>query len=269
MKKSGLMLWLLILTGSAWAQETEKKPPPDITAYLNPSNPHKGMSETVHQILTEAGKTLGFRGGKAQRAWELQGALRDKENILNTLYDFRTLISPQGWLPPVVVSAQDIAHITDDHIRSASRIYHILSPERFVSHPPSWRPYLMAGLSTTNTALPDNAVRPKNGEQRTVWRKAIEKGWSEGRESADRILEANFHRLTRDYTGMLQYSTLLQQGMVTPPRVTEQQQTVVGTPAQLILGDKIKRLKQRAQFNIDHLDWQPIITTEKKSNDGQ
>ncbi len=99
MKKSGLMLWLLILTGSAWAQEPEKKPPPDITAYLHPSNPHKGMSETVHQMLTEAGKTLGFRGGKAQRAWELQGALRDKENILNTLYDFRTLISPKGGCP--------------------------------------------------------------------------------------------------------------------------------------------------------------------------
>ncbi len=153
MKKSGLMLWLLILTGSTGAQEPEKKPPPDITAYLTPSNPHKGMSETVHQMLTEAAHTLGFRGGKAQRAWELQGALRHKENILSTLYDFRTLISPQGWLPPVIVSSQDIAHITDDHIRSASRIYHILSPERFVSHPPSWRPYLMAGLSTPRRCL--------------------------------------------------------------------------------------------------------------------
>lgn len=112
------------------------------------------------------------------------------------------------------------------------------------------------------TALPERAVLPKDGPQRTVWRQAVAKGWSEGRRSADHTLEANFNRLTRDYAGMLDYSTLLQQGMVTAPRITEQQQTVTGTPDQLILGDKVKRLKQRARFDIDKTHWQPIITTE-------
>ncbi len=53
-------------------------------------------------MLTDAGKTLGFRGGKAQRSWELIQALNARESTLNALYDFRPLISPEGWLPPVV-----------------------------------------------------------------------------------------------------------------------------------------------------------------------
>ncbi len=131
-----------------------------------------------------------------------------------------------------------------------------------MSNPPGWRQYLLAGLATGPTALPASAVLPKNDQQRTLWRQAVAKGWSEGRHSADHTLEANFNRLTRDYAGMLEYSTLLQQGMVTAPRITEQQQTVTGTPDQLILGDKVKRLKQRARFDLDKTHWQTIITTE-------
>ena len=41
------------------------------------------------QMLTDAGRTLGFRGGKAQRSWELIQALECPGNTLNALYDFR------------------------------------------------------------------------------------------------------------------------------------------------------------------------------------
>ncbi len=63
---------------------------------------------------------------------------------LNTLYDFRSLISREGWLPPVIDEAVDVAHITPRQIRTASGVYEIIVPERFVSNPPSWRTWLMA-----------------------------------------------------------------------------------------------------------------------------
>ena len=59
-----------------------------------------------------AGRTLGFRGGKAQRSWELIQALNARESTLNALYDFRPLISKEGWLPPVIDEAQDV-HTSD------------------------------------------------------------------------------------------------------------------------------------------------------------
>ncbi|WP_162769019.1 type IV secretory system conjugative DNA transfer family protein, partial [Shigella sonnei] len=78
-------------------------PPPDLRAWLTPTdNQDDGISDTRRQMLTDAGRTLGFRGGKAQRSWELIQALNARESTLNALYDFRPLISREGWLPPVI-----------------------------------------------------------------------------------------------------------------------------------------------------------------------
>lgn len=118
-----LLLSALLLTGCAGqhhrssAVMTENAPPPDIRAWLTPSgNQDDGISDTRRQMLTDAGRTLGFRGGKAQRSWELIQALNARESTLNALYDFRPLISKEGWLPPVIDEAQDVAHIRPDQM---------------------------------------------------------------------------------------------------------------------------------------------------------
>ncbi len=117
--------------------DRKRTAPPDIRAWLTPSgNQDDGISDTRRQMLTDAGRTLGFRGGKSQRSWELIQALNARESTLNALYDFRPLISKEGWLPPVIDEAQDVAHIRPDQIRTASRVWTILRPERFVSNPP-------------------------------------------------------------------------------------------------------------------------------------
>ncbi len=189
--------------------------------------PSADVTESRRQLLEESGRNTGFRGGKAERAWELRQALEGQIGRLNTLYDFRTLISREGWLPPVIDEAVDVAHITPRQIRTASHVYEIIVPERFVSNPPSWRTWLMAGLSSSG---PDEtvAVTPENRLQKALWQAAVRQGWGEGRQSADQTLEANFNRLTRDYRGMLMYSPLLRQGFITAPVVTDQQQTVTG-----------------------------------------
>lgn len=263
MKKSFLTLLFIsgVLYGPATvASSPSETPPPDMARYLSPAGPSSSsVSDTRRQLLEEAGRTLGFRGGKAQRAWELRQTLEAMANTLDTLYDFRTLISRQGWLPPVIGEAQDVAHITSGQIRTATRVYEILAPERFVSNPPSWRGWLNAGLSTTTVDGPEAVVIPANGEQKSLWQAAVRQGWEEGRESADHTLEANFNRLTRDYRGMLVYSRLLQQGVITSPVVTEQQQTVSGDRHKLTTGDRVRRLKEHAGFVPDKTKWKPVI----------
>jgi defect-in-organelle-trafficking protein DotC len=235
-------------------------PPPSMSAYLSPeADDHDGVNDTVYQMLTEAGKTEGFRGGKAQRAWELRQSLEQRASQLDTTYQFSPLINRQGWLPPVIAEATSLATITDKQMRTANHVYNILVPERFVSNPPSWRQYLFAGLSVKSS--PTDTVIPRNRAERNVWQNAIKKGWEEGRQSADDTLAANFNRLTRDYTGMMRYSLLVKQKMVTPPVVTEQQQTVSGTREELMLGDKVRDLKQRAGFELDKKQWKPVIQT--------
>ncbi|WP_117247510.1 type IV secretory system conjugative DNA transfer family protein, partial [Klebsiella pneumoniae] len=167
-------------------------PPPDLRAWLTPTdNQDDGISDTRRQMLTDAGRTLGFRGGKAQRSWELIQALNARESTLNALYDFRPLISREGWLPPVIDEAQDVAHIQPDQIRTASRVWTILRPERFVSNPPGWRDWLLRGLSTTATPGTEGRVVPEDRAQRRLWENALRQGWQEGRDNADLTLEAN------------------------------------------------------------------------------
>lgn len=251
---------LAVLLCSAFSAAADDAPPAGMDAYLNPGNSdHAGVSDTVYQMLSEAGRTVGFQGGKAERAWELTQALMARDTLLSQTYDFRPLISRQGYLPPVIDLATDLAHITPDQIRTAYRTYKILIPAHFVSNPPSWRTWLLTGLSTKRIDSPDTSVRPKNGDEDDIWQAAIKKGWSEGRTSADQILEANFNRLTRDYTGMLRYSELLQQGIIQAPDVSEQQQAVTGDREQLMIGDKVKRMTDPAGFVVDKGRWTPVV----------
>ncbi|WP_370546732.1 type IV secretion system DotC family protein (plasmid) [Edwardsiella tarda] len=234
--------------------------PPGIQNYLSPTvNDYNGLSDTVWQMLNDAGQTVGFQGGKAQRAWELRQVLISRDTILNKMYDFRPLISRQGYLPPVIVTATDLAHITPSQIRTAYRTYNILVPAKFVSNPPNWRTWLLPGLSSERIDAPDASVRPKNSRERTVWETAIRKGWDEGRQSADRTLEANFNRLTRDYTGMLRYSTLLHQGIIQAPDIKETQQSITGSRDELMIGDKVKRIQDPGGFIVNKEKWKPII----------
>lgn len=233
--------------------------PAPLESYLVPADPPStDVSEARRQLLEESGRNSGFRGGKAERAWELRQALDGQVARLDSLYDFRTLISREGWLPPVIDEAVDVAHITPRQIRTASHVYEIIVPERFVSNPPSWRTWLLAGLSS-GSGDAGISLRPENSVQKTLWQAAVRRGWGEGRQSADQTLEANFNRLTRDYRGMLLYSQLLRQGFITAPVVTDQQQTVTGDRQKLTTGDRVRSLKENAGFVPDKTQWQPVI----------
>jgi len=244
---------------------SEGTPPPGPEAYLSPQKRDMpDVSDNRRQMLTEGGRTTGFRGGKAQRAWELRRDLEARSKQLDSTYDFRPLISSRGWLPPIITEATDVAHVTSSQIRTASRVYEIIQPERFVSNPPTWRGWLMAGLSTVPPDEPTGGLIPENGVQRDIWQAAVNEGWAEGRQSADETLEANVNRLTRDYNGMLTYLLLRRQNLVTAPVISERQQTVTGDRNKLTTGDRERRLDSRAGFVTDKAKWKPVINTEKR-----
>lgn len=255
----------LHFTKAAATPGPDGAPPPGPEAYLSPQKRDTSdVSDNRRQMLTEGGRTTGFRGGKAQRAWELRRDLEARAKQLDITYDFRPLISARGWLPPVITEAVDVAHVTSDQIRTASHVYEIIQPERFVSNPPTWRSWLMAGLSTVPPDEPAGGLVPENGVQRDIWQAAVNEGWAEGRQSADETLEANVNRLTRDYNGMLQYVLLRRQNLITAPVVTERQQTVTGDSNKLTTGDRERRLESRAGFVTDKAKWKPVINTEKR-----
>lgn len=225
-----------------------------------PSKASTGLSDLRVQMLTDAGKTVGFRGGMVARARILRDALDTRAEPLDTIFQFAPLVTRNGTIPPVIVQARDLSSFSPDQIRTANRVYKIEKEERFVSVPPTWRDYLFIGLPTRGAVdLPTFAARPQDGKEEAIWRDAVRKGWADGEQQADAILTANFNRLTRDYTGMLQYATLVQQGMISTTRVAESRQTVTGDGRQLTLGDTLRRVTGRASFETDPNKWHPTI----------
>jgi defect-in-organelle-trafficking protein DotC len=232
-----------------------------LDSLMNPtSEASTGVNSLRAQLLADGGRTVGFRGGLAARAQDLIGGLRLRERSLDVQYEFGSLVSHSGMLPPVIVESRDVAAFTPDQIRTANRVYKKERDERFVSVPPTWRDYLLVGLPTqTNIDLPVMEARPVDSAEMKIWQEAVKQGWQEGGDQALAILDANFNRLTRDYKGMLLYSTLLQQGMVGQSQVAESQQTVTGDGGQLTLGDKMRRLVGKAEFQVDAARWRPTI----------
>lgn len=235
--------------------------PVTLDSLLNPpSKATTGLTDLRMQMLTEAGKTVGFRGGMAARARVLRDALNARAENLDTIFQFSPLINRNGTIPPVIVEARELSSFSPDQIRTANRVYKIEKEERFVSVPPTWRDYLFVGLPMKGGVdLPTFDTRPQNGNEEAVWRDAVKNGWSAGEQQADAILAANFNRLTRDYTGMVRYSTLVQEGMISTTRVAESRQTVTGDGRQLMLGDTLRRVTSKATFETNPNKWSPTV----------
>lgn len=235
--------------------------PPTLESLMSPtSEAVTGVNSIRAQLLMEGGRTVGFQGGLSARAHELVAGLSRRQRALDVQYEFGSLIGQNGVLPPVIVEARDVAAFTADQIRTANRVYKIERPERFVSVPPTWRDYLLVGLPLQAAVeLPVMEARPVNTAEMKVWQEAVSQGWREGAEQANAILTANFNRLTRDYSGMLLYSTLMQQGMIGASTVTDSIQTVTGDKSEITLGDRVKRLVGRAGFEPDASKWRPQI----------
>lgn len=240
--------------------------PPELEALINPqSKATTGIADLRAKLLQDTGKTTGFRGGIASRSLELLQALEGRAHALEVMFQFSPLVSRSGTLPPVITTAQDVASFAPDQIRTANQVYKIEREERFVAVPPTWRDYLLVGLPNKPwVELPDLQARPQDAKEQALWKAAVEQGWSEGRVQADAILTANFNRLVRDYNGMVLYSVLLQQGMISPTRVAESQQTVSGDQKRMVVGDKLRRMTGKAQFETDAGKWRPTIRSSPR-----
>lgn len=238
-----------------------------LESLLNPiSISATGVNDLRTEMLTQVGKTVGFRGGMAARGRVLIDVLKIRSDRLDTIFQFAPLINKNGTIPPVIVEARDLSAFAPEQIRSANRVYKIEREERFVSVPPTWRDYLFVGLPARGSVdMPTLDARPQNDREQAIWKVAVIDGWKDGESQASEILSANFNRLTRDYTGMMLYSTLLQAGMITSTRVAESSQTVTGDGKQLMLGETLRRVTSKASFETDPNKWRPTVNKGKSS----
>ncbi|GMW18780.1 hypothetical protein LOCUS_52150 [Klebsiella pneumoniae] len=78
--------------------------------YMDPPSQSDDEADVTGSMLNDAAHTIGFRGGKAERAKEIRAALENQRSNLDYMYSFQPLISSEGYLPPVIAEAKDTLH---------------------------------------------------------------------------------------------------------------------------------------------------------------
>ncbi len=61
--------------------------------YMDPPSQSDDEADVTGSMLNDAAHTIGFRGGKAERAKEIRAALENQRSNLDYMYSFQPLIS--------------------------------------------------------------------------------------------------------------------------------------------------------------------------------
>lgn len=184
------------------------------------------------EALKEAALSYGARGGLASRTREIRFEMDERASHLDRVFNFTSLLisAPSGLLlePPIISESLNALLIEKDGQTAAvsDAVYMINQNTKFVSAARNWRTYLERGWGVVEK--PPEILRPKDDDERKIWRELAEKGWIAGRTQADEVFEQDLARLTADFNGMIRYRELLAQGMVSPPFAQQIDRGVTG-----------------------------------------
>lgn len=212
------------------------------------------IPEVRAQALTDAASAYGVQAGMANRANELNAEIRARASKYDRAFSFAALMLEPGFLPPVISEGRDAYNQpSSNEVRAADRIYRIEFAARLVNVSPTWRDYLF--VQASGGQLPSASALPKTGAEKELWNQSAAQGWSRGVMLANQTFEDNLARLRRDYSGMLRYKLLYQQGLVSKPILARSQLGNTGGGDEMAIGDRIYRITDKAQLIPDGKRW--------------
>ncbi len=218
--------------------------------------------ELRSKAVKEAAFTLAIQTAVKWRYEQITNILQNIEYELNEAFDFRPLLLyGERLLPPVITKAGSSFQLNSPVMAvSADTTYRIFQDAKIILAPPSWRDYMWKEFSVIDEINP--AVIPKDKEEETVWKKAIIRGWREGMQQAHRLFQINLNRLVRDYNGIITYTLLEHQKIVSMPMLSKGEFSVQisDNGRALDIDRKIFRLTTNVKFK-DIKDWKPSSST--------
>lgn len=209
--------------------------------------------------IREFGMQVGAQGGMIERSKSIVAETLARSNDLDRAFAFQPMISRDGLLPPVVSKVSQDIETKDDaqRIEFAGTTYKIIRPAIFVRVTPTWRDYLLSGLSDDRMEiekLPES-LRPETAKEKRIWQSAVADGWKLGITQADDIYKENLQRLKRDYLGMVTFKFLESQNMIKAPVLSESSEVAKVTDDQIMIGVGVKTIESRAAMESNQGDW--------------
>lgn len=259
---------LLCLTlsgaGGAWAQSS-----PSVMDQLRNASAAKGtvaaaraaLPPVREAVLRDTARQLGAQAGLAEEGARILRMVEGMARELDNTYRFADVIMSGHILPPVISQANDAMSLESTVLRVATRVYRMDAPARPVRVAPTWREWLLVGLSAgmAPRVPTDPLVLPRNDDEQRYWREQLEEAYAQGVAQAQAIFDVNMNRLQRSYQGMRKFNELHARGMVTAPQLITTQSVIDREdPNTVAVGTTVFRITQPAAFVEAYERWTPL-----------
>ncbi len=235
----------------------------NVTKKSSPRNSKK-TSKIREMAIKETALSLGAQSGLAMRSKQIDDQLVQQTRNLDAIFDFNALILEHNVLPPVLLEGRNTLNLADTQtIRISNRTYKVAKQAHFVTTPPQWRQYLWMDFSQPEPPHP--SLLPTTKEEREIWSAFIEKGWQNGVDQANTILEESIARIKEDFVGMILYRKLLAMNMVSPPYVSNTDLGVTGDGDEIHIDDKVLRITALPALNTNSDQWRAAVAKDENA----
>lgn len=228
-------------------------------------DPNTGTAAAKIEALKEAALGIGVKAGLRKQLSHIHSVIESKSRELDTVYDFGNLMIKDRVVPAVITEARDLYNQDGAYaLRLSGAFYKIEQQPRFSSVPPNWRDYLYFGTAAVGDEPVFGNLRPKNDVEREIWRDYIAKGWNQGVDQANVMLQYGLDRLNRDLTGMIRFHTFVLQNKITMPAIASQAWVYSAQNAEAIAVDEtLLRITTLPEFNSSVDKWKASIKTSE------
>lgn len=173
-------------------------------------------------IMSEAlrkGSNAGLYHRYGQYLQEIKQS--DYQAKLDQAFNFRVLSIDYLMMPPVIAEAGESIEVKAGGKKAVttSGEWEIVKDATLVTHPPTWRNYLLRYNFGLDDGEVTPALQPRNGREQKLWNRYLCNGVKQGFKQADRLFKQAMAELVRDFNGMLLFRKLNLQGVVNRPIV--------------------------------------------------
>lgn len=222
------------------------------------------MGKIREMALKETALSVGAQAGLAWRAKIIDAQLNKQARNLDTIYDFNSLVLEHNILPPVLLEGRNTLNLADaQSIRISDRTYKVAKQAHFITAPPTWRQYLW--MDYVKPEAPNVTLLPKTKAEKEIWCIYTERGWKNGIDQANIILEENIARIKEDFGGMILYRKLLAMNMVSPPYVSHTDLGVTGDGSEIHIDDRVLRITALPELNVNSEEWRAAVAKDENA----
>lgn len=220
------------------------------------------------KAVQDAGRRLGATAGYNNQAEALYSEIESYDVYLSKIFDFQTLLLPEGVIPPVLAQTDRvIQHESQTNKTIRARVYKTQKQAAFVNpRPPSWRNYLQLPRIEIDRPLPQ--LSETINDHKRAWELAVQEGWARGHEQARQDFEIAINELERDYLGMQLFHMLWLAEMVEAPKVVNRSSNIEGGGPgsnEMSVGVNQFIITEDAYFINDSSEWNAVITEATSS----